>query len=157
MAGKIKAAVDARASTETLIMARTDAVAVEGLDAALERAERYLEAGADILFIEALRTAEQMKTALARVGDRVPMLANMVEGGKTPLLSAGELEALGYRLVIFPGGLVRALTRTTADYFANLKATGTTAAFRERMLDFDQLNDVLGTQAYLDLGKRYDS
>lgn len=156
MAGKIKAAVDARASADTLIMARTDAVAIEGLDAALDRIERYLEAGADILFVEALRTTEQMKKALARVAGRAPMLANMVEGGKTPLLPAGELQELGYRLVIFPGGLVRALTRTATDYFAILKASGSTNGFRDRMLDFDQLNGVLGTQEYLAVGKRYE-
>jgi 2-methylisocitrate lyase-like PEP mutase family enzyme len=116
MAGKIKAALDARSSDETLIIARTDAVAVEGLDAALARAELYLEAGADVLFVEALRTKEQMQQGLARIAGRAPMLANMVEGGKTPLLSAAELEALGYGIVIFPGGLVRALTRTATEW-----------------------------------------
>jgi 2-methylisocitrate lyase-like PEP mutase family enzyme len=156
MAGKIKAALDARSSNEMLIIARTDAVAVEGFDAALARAEKYLEAGADILFVEALRTKEQMQQGLARVAGRAPMLANMVEGGKTPLMSAAELDALGYGIVIFPGGLVRALTRTATDYFANLKSTGSTNAFRDRMLDFDELNGVLGTQDYLALGKRYD-
>ncbi len=157
MAGKIKAALDARSSDETLIIARTDAVAVEGLDAALMRAELYLEAGADVLFVEALRTKEQMQQGLARIAGRAPMLANMVEGGKTPLMSAAELEALGYGIVIFPGGLVRALTRTATEYFANLKNTGSTNGFRDRMLDFDELNGVLGTQDYLALGRRYDS
>lgn len=157
MAGKIKAALDARSSDETLIIARTDAVAVEGLDAALARAELYLEAGADVLFVEALRTKEQMQQGLARIAGRAPMLANMVEGGKTPLMSAAELEALGYGIVIFPGGLVRALTRTATEYFANLKNTGSTNGFRDRMLDFDELNGVLGTQDYLALGRRYDS
>ena len=157
MAGKIKAALDARSSDETLIIARTDAVAVEGLDAALARAELYLDAGADVLFVEALRTKEQMQQGLARIAGRAPMLANMVEGGKTPLMSAAELEALGYGIVIFPGGLVRALTRTATDYFANLKNTGSTNGFRDRMLDFDELNGVLGTQDYLALGRRYDS
>ena len=157
MAGKIKAAVDARNSADTLIMARTDAVAVEGLEAALTRAERYLDAGADLLFVEALRSDEQMKTALMRVNGRAPMLANMVEGGKTPLFSAQELDALGYKIVIFPGGLVRALTRTATEYFDTLKQTGSTNAFRDRMLDFDELNAVLGTEQYLALGKRYDS
>lgn len=157
MAGKIKAALDARSSDETLIIARTDAVAVEGLDAALARAELYLEAGADVLFVEALRTKEQMQQGLARIAGRAPMLANMVEGGKTPLMSAAELEALGYGIVIFPGGLVRALTRTATEYFANLRQTGSTNNFRDRMLDFDELNGVLGTQDYLTLGRRYDS
>ena len=157
MAGKIKAALDARSSDDTLIIARTDAVAVEGFDAALARAETYLAAGADILFVEALRTKEQMQQGLARIAGRAPMLANMVEGGKTPLLSAAELEVLGYGIVIFPGGLVRALTRTAIDYFANLKQSGSTNEFRDRMLDFDELNGVLGTQDYLALGKRYES
>ena len=98
-----------------------------------------------------------MKTALSRVNGRAPMLANMVEGGKTPLFSARELEALGYKIVIFPGGLVRALTRTATDYFQTLRQTGSTNAFRDRMLDFDELNEVLGTQKYLALGKHYDS
>jgi 2-methylisocitrate lyase-like PEP mutase family enzyme len=155
MTGKIKAALDARASADTLIIARTDAVAVEGFDAAMDRAEQYLVAGADILFVEALRTEEQMRNGIARIAGRAPMLANMVEGGKTPLKSAAELEALGFGVVIFPGGLVRALTRTATDYFASLRQTGSTNAFRDRMLDFDELNGVLGTRNYLALGKRY--
>jgi 2-methylisocitrate lyase-like PEP mutase family enzyme len=156
MTGKIKAALDARASSDTLIIARTDAVAVEGFEAAMARVERYLEAGADILFVEALRTPDQMKDAVGRIGGRAPLLANMVEGGKTPILSADRLQALGFGIVIFPGGLVRALTHTATEYFASLKNTGTTDAFRSRMLDFDQLNGVLGTQDYLALGRRYD-
>src|SRR3954467_14400401 len=94
MAGKIKAALDAR--KQALIMARTDAVAVEGLDQAMERAERYVEAGADILFIEAPRSVEDMKTITARFASRVPMLATMVEGGKNPVLAAQSLEKPGY-------------------------------------------------------------
>ncbi|MGB5082833.1 MAG: isocitrate lyase/phosphoenolpyruvate mutase family protein [Burkholderiales bacterium] len=156
MAGKIRAALDARSSAATLIVARTDALAVEGLDPALERAERYLEAGADVLFIEALCSAEDMKAALARFAGRAPLLANMVEGGKTPLLSAGELEALGYSIVIFPGGLARALGYAAREYFATLKRDGTTAALRERMLDLAGINAIVGTPQMLALGKRYD-
>lgn len=156
MAGKIRAALDARASADTLIVARTDAVAVEGLEPALERSQRYLEAGADVLFIEALRSAEQMRQASALFAGRAPLLANMVEGGKTPLLSAPELQALGFAIVIFPGGLVRALSHAAQDYFASLKATGSTAAFRDRMLDFSELNALIGTPEMLALGKRYD-
>jgi 2-methylisocitrate lyase-like PEP mutase family enzyme len=155
MVGKIKAALDARSSA--LIVARTDAVAIEGLDSALERAERYLEAGADVLFIEALRSAEDMKTTLARFAGRAPLLANMVEGGKTPLLPAAELEALGYSIVIFPGGLARALGYAAREYFATLKRDGTTAALRERMLDLAGINAIVGTPQMLDLGRRYDS
>jgi len=156
MVGKIRAALDARQNAGTLIVARTDAVAVEGLDAALERAERYLEAGADVLFVEALRSAEEMKAALARFAGRAPLLANMVEGGKTPLLSAAELEALGYAIVIFPGGLARALGYAAREYFATLKRDGTTAALRERMLDLAGINAIVGTPEMLALGKRYD-
>jgi 2-methylisocitrate lyase-like PEP mutase family enzyme len=157
MVGKIKAALDARHSAATLIIARTDAVAVEGIGSALERAEHYVAAGADVLFIEALRSTEQMHQAIKRFGGRVPLLANMVEGGKTPVLSAAELEALGYSIAIFPGGLARALAFATQEYFATLKRDGTTAAYRGRMLDFDGLNAVLGTPELLARGKRYAS
>ncbi len=156
MTGKIRAALDARASSDTLIIARTDAVAVEGLEPALERAEHYLEAGADVLFIEALRDVVQMKQALGRFASRVPLLANMVEGGKTPILAAAELESLGYRIAIFPGGTVRALAHSLKDYFASLKASGTTTPYRDRMLDFDELNKTIGTPDMLALGKRYE-
>ena len=151
------AALDARQSAETLIVARTDAVAVEGLEPALARAERYAEAGADVLFVEALASAEQMRTAIARLAGRAPLLANMVEGGKTPVLPAAELEALGFSIAIFPGGLARALTFAAQEYFATLKRDGTTAAFQNRMLDFAGLNTVLGTAELLSRGKRYEA
>ena len=96
MQGKIKAALDARRSSNTLILARTDALAVEGLEAALDRAEMYLACGVDALFVEALRTPEQMKVACDRFAHRIPLLANMVEGGKTPILSADELGKVGF-------------------------------------------------------------
>ncbi len=123
----------------------------------MERAERYLEAGADTLFIEALRTPEQMRQACKRFAGRAPLLANMVEGGKTPLLAAPELQALGFSVVIFPGGLVRALSRAAGDFFESLKSTGSTAAFRDRMLDFSELNALIGTPQMLELGRRYDA
>jgi 2-methylisocitrate lyase-like PEP mutase family enzyme len=156
MVGKVRAALDARTSAETLIVARTDAVAIEGLDAGLDRAEAYLAAGADVLFIEALRSEEQMRAATARFKGRAPLLANMVEGGKTPILPAAQLEQIGYSIVIFPGGLVRALTHSAAEYFAALKRDGTTDAVRNRMLDFERLNELLGTSAILERGKRYE-
>ncbi len=156
MVGKIKAAVDARPSDATLIVARTDAVAVEGLDPALDRAEAYREAGADMLFVEALRSDDEIAAAMKRLGGTIPLMANMVEGGKTPLKSGDELQALGYSLVIFPGGLVRALTRTAIDYLDGLKTAGTTAPFRDRMLDFAALNEIIGTPEMLALGKKYE-
>ncbi|WP_153946107.1 isocitrate lyase/phosphoenolpyruvate mutase family protein [Cupriavidus sp. U2] len=156
MAGKIRAACDARRDDNTLIIARTDAVAVEGMDAALARAGQYAEAGADVLFVEALRSREDMATAIARLGARAPLLANMVEGGKTPVLPAAELEAIGFRIVIFPGGTVRALSFALRDYLASLHANGTTTPYLDRMLSFQALNDVIGTPEMLALGKQYE-
>jgi len=156
MAGKIRAAVDARRNAETLIIARTDAVAVEGLEPALERAERYAEAGADVLFVEALRTQDDMAAALARLSHRAPMLANMVEGGKTPVLPSAELQSLGYSIAIFPGGTVRALSFALQGYLQSLREHGTTTPWLPQMLSFDKLNDVIGTPEMLALGKRYE-
>jgi 2-methylisocitrate lyase-like PEP mutase family enzyme len=157
MCGKLRAALDARRRRDTLIIARTDAVAVEGLERALERAIRYRDVGVDMLFVEAPKTREDLGRIAAALGGRTPLLANMVEGGKTPLLSAAELEALGYALVIFPGGIVRAFARLAADYYGSLAAHGTSEPFRSRMLDFDGLNDVIGTPEMLALGKRYEA
>jgi 2-methylisocitrate lyase-like PEP mutase family enzyme len=156
MAGKIRAAVDARRSAGTLVVARTDAVAVEGLDAALDRMDHYADAGADVLFVEALRTPADMATALQRLAPRAPMLANMVEGGKTPILPAAELQALGYRIAIFPGGTVRALSFALQGYLASLRQHGTTEPWWPQMLQFDQLNQLIGTPEMLAQGKRYE-
>ena len=156
MAGKVKAAVDARSRADTLIIARTDAVAVEGLEPALARAESYLAAGADVLFVEALRSEADMRAATARFAGRAPLLANMVEGGKTPVLPVADLERLGFAIAIFPGGTARAAAFAFAEYFASLKAHGTTAPYRGRMIDFDELQRLLGTADMLALGRRYD-
>lgn len=156
MAGKIRAACDARRSHETLVIGRTDALAVEGLDAALERAEGYLAAGADILFIEALPDLAAMQRALARFKGRVPLLANMVEGGKSPLLPAAELERLGFSIAIFPGAMVRVQTFAAQRYLETLKRDGTTQAMLGEMLDFRALNELLGTEQWLERGKRYE-
>ena len=156
MCGKLRAALDARRSSDTLILARTDAVAVEGFEAAMERAERYLACGIDALCIEAVRTPEQMDAAGARIAGRIPMLANMVEGGKTPVQSADELGRRGYRIVIFPGGTARAVAHTLQLYYGQLRAHGTTVSMKGSMLDFDGLNDVIGTPELMARGRRYD-
>jgi 2-methylisocitrate lyase-like PEP mutase family enzyme len=155
MAGKIAAMADARRGG-TLIIARTDAIAVEGFDAALARAEAYLAAGADALFVEAPRTGDELAAVARALGHRAPLMANMVEGGATPIRSAADLESLGYALVIFPGGIVRALARTAQDYYASLRAHGSNAPFAPRMFDFDGLNRVIGTPEMLALGARFD-
>jgi 2-methylisocitrate lyase-like PEP mutase family enzyme len=156
MRGKIRAALDARASSETLIIARTDAIAVEGIDAALDRAESYAEAGADMLFVEAPQSIEQIQAIMAWLKGRAPLMANMVEGGKTPLMTADELQQLGYSMVIFPGGAVRAMAANAQRYYTRLLATGSNAAMGEAMFDFGGLNEVIGTAEMLSHGKAYD-
>ena len=156
MVGKLKAALDARTSSNTLILARTDALAVEGLDAALERAQAYLDTGVNALFIEALRTPEQMGAACQRFGNKVPLLANMVEGGKTPVQNAAALQAQGFKIAIFPGGTARAVAHTLQGYYSSLKQHQTTLPWTDRMLDFDGLNELIGTAQLLQTGKRYE-
>ena len=155
MAGKIAAMADARRH-DTLIIARTDAIAVEGIDAAMARAEAYIEAGADALFIEAPRSGDELKLVGETFGKRIPLLANMVEGGFTPISNASDLEAMGFSIVIFPGGIVRALARTAQDYYASLHANGSNRPFAERMFDFDGLNEVIGTPEMLASGQKWE-
>ncbi len=156
MVGKIKAAVDVRSRRETLIIARTDAVAVEGFAAAIERAQRYVEAGADVLFVEAPRSAKELAQVSGALRGRAPLMANMVEGGETPILPAAELEALGFSLVIFPGGIVRALAHAAQDFYTSLRAHGSTDNIRNQMLDFNGINRLVGTPELLARGKRYE-
>lgn len=153
MAGKIAAAVDARTSDAFVVVARTDALATAGLDEALRRLRLYADAGADLLFADGPTTIEELAAippALPR-----PAMANMVEGGKTPLRSAVELERMGYKLVIFPNSLVRLFARQGASLLATLRADGTTAAARDEMLTFDELNELLGTAEVLETGRRF--
>jgi 2-methylisocitrate lyase-like PEP mutase family enzyme len=157
MTGKIRAAVDARRSHETLIVARTDAVAVEGFERAIERAAMYREAGADMLFVEAPKTRDDLARIVATLGGKVPLMANMVEGGKTELLNAAELEAIGYSLVICPGGIARAVACTAMDYYNSLAKHGSNEPFRNRMLDFSGINALIGTAEMLALGKKYET
>ena len=155
MCGKLRAALDARRARDTLIIARTDAIAVEGFERAIERAIMYGDAGADLLFIEAPKTRDDLARIAGVLRGRAPLMANMVEGGKTPPLSAAELEAIGFALVIFPGGIVRAFGHLASEYYASLAKHGSSEPFRSRMLDFAGLNDLIGTPELLALGKRY--
>ena len=157
MVGKIAAMADARASAETLIVARTDAIAVEGFDAAVDRAGAYIDAGADVLFVEAPRTGDELSRIAATFAGRIPLLANMVEGGATPMKDTGELQALGFSIAIFPGGIVRALAQTAQAYYASLNAHGSNLPFKDRMFDFDGLNQVIGTPDMLAAGQKYET
>jgi 2-methylisocitrate lyase-like PEP mutase family enzyme len=157
MVGKIKAAVDARKSQETLIVARTDAIAVEGIDSAMERAALYVEAGADVLFVEAPQNDAQMRRITSQFSSRLPLLANMVEGGSTPILNADELTALGYRIVITPGALVRALIPHLEALLASLKANGATTGFTGPMTDLKGVNARIGLVELMQQGQRFDA
>ena len=155
MNGKIKAALDARSNNDTVIIARTDAIGVEGYDLAMERAAGFIESGADILFIEAFQNVKQIAGAVERFGNQIPLLVNMVEGGKTPMLPAIELETMGFSVVIFPGGLVRAIAHTAEQYFASLNEMGSTRDYQNKMFNFEELNELLGTDRILEAGKQY--
>jgi 2-methylisocitrate lyase-like PEP mutase family enzyme len=155
MVGKLKAAVDTRRNEGTLIIARTDAIAVEGFQSALDRAEQYHEAGADVLFIEAPENRDQMIEMNTQFNGRASLLANMVEGGKTPVSGADDLASLGYSLVIFPGGTVRAISFVMQEYMANLKETGSTGTWKNRMFDFTEFNSLIGTPEMLSVGEQY--
>jgi 2-methylisocitrate lyase-like PEP mutase family enzyme len=156
MVGKIKAAVDARTFENTLIVARTDAIAVDGFEQALERAALYADAGADVIFVEAPQSLDQMQAICSQLGS-TPVLANMVEGGKTPILTCDELSNMGFRLVIAPGSMVRAHAFMAKEFLSQLKSAGTTAGFRDRMLNFGQINDLLGLPQLIEAGARFET
>jgi len=153
MVGKLKAALDARQDEDFMIIARTDARTAVGFDEALDRAHAYAEAGADVIFFESPRSVEEL-TAVPKAIDK-PVLANMVETGLTPLLSASELQDLGYGVVIFAGGLARFLARQAEGFLQNLKDTGTTAAYMDRMNSFQEQNDLLELPKFEEMAKKY--
>jgi methylisocitrate lyase len=153
MVGKIKAAVDTRIDSDLMIMARTDARTVHGIGEALERAKAYEEAGADILFIESPETLEEMKQITGSF--KVPVLANMVEGGRTPFLPVQELEQLGYNLVIFPTSSTYLVAKALTRLMAVLKKTGTTAGLMPEMITFEEFNDLIGLTKIRELENIY--
>jgi 2-methylisocitrate lyase-like PEP mutase family enzyme len=153
MTGKIKAALDARVDPDFVVIARTDARTVLGLDAALARAHAYEEAGADVIFVESPLSEEE----LARIGASLtkPLLANMVESGKTPILPAARLQELGFSLVIHPGAVGRFVSRQLEDFLRRFRAEGSTLSQLDRMADFKTQNDIVGLPAMLELAERY--
>ncbi len=155
MTGKLKAALDARADEDTLIVARTDAIAIDGIDAAIERSQAYIDAGADVIFVESPRDHGEMARLGKEIGLQVPLLANMVEGGKTPLTPANELGELGFSLVIYPGAMVRVISYAAAEYLQELKTKGSTIGMLDRMNQFDQIMDLVGLQESIAESQRY--
>jgi 2-methylisocitrate lyase-like PEP mutase family enzyme len=153
MTQKLRAARDAASDADLVLIARTDALAVEGLEAALERAHAYREAGADVIFVEAPTTEAQIETIARRVP--APKLINMFEGGKTPLVPLERLRALGYRIVIIPSDLQRAAIRAMQEVLTTIARDGNSHAVTGRMATFTEREGVVGTPDYLRLDERY--
>jgi carboxyvinyl-carboxyphosphonate phosphorylmutase len=153
MVGKIKAAVDTRQDADMVIIARSDARAVEGLDAAIDRVNAYLEAGADVGFVEAPQTVEELRIVGKSV--RGPALVNVFEGGKTPMLGAKELEAMGFRLGIYPSQTHRAAIRAAQRVLTALKRDGDTNAVEADLATFQEREEAVGTAAWRELEARY--
>jgi carboxyvinyl-carboxyphosphonate phosphorylmutase len=144
MVVKLKAALDARTDPDLVIMARTDALAIHGLDAAIERANCYREAGADLIFIEAPPSVEDMRRITREVN--APTMANMIEGGRTPLLTPAELQAIGYDVVVSPLAALYAAAWAVRRVMEELRASGTTQGCLDRMISFEEFNRLVGLQ-----------
>ncbi len=153
MVQKIRAAVDARADPDFTLIVRTDALAVTGWDDTMRRCQDYIQAGADVLFVEALRTPEEAERA-ARILS-VPLLYNFVETGKSPLLPAAELERLGFKLVIYPSSAILTVCRAVADLMQELKGKGTTAPLMDRMVSLQECFDTVRHTEMLAQAARY--
>jgi 2-methylisocitrate lyase-like PEP mutase family enzyme len=153
MVQKLRAARDAATDSDLVLIARTDALAVEGVDAAIERALAYAAAGADVIFVEAPTSEAQVETIARRV--RAPLLINMFEGGKTPLVPLDRLSALGYRIVIIPSDLQRAAIRAMEETLAAIRRDGNSRAAADRMASFADREAVVGTAEYMALDRRY--
>ena len=146
MVEKITAATSVRKNKDFMIIARTDARAVEGLEAAISRARAYIDAGADAIFPEALESAEEFKKFAKEVN--APLLANMTEFGKSPLLSAKDLEELGYKIVIFPLTAFRASLKTMEDIYGTIKREGTQRNIIEKLMTRKEFYDLIGYYSY---------
>ncbi len=155
MTQKLRAARDAATDADLVLIARTDALAVEGLDAAIERAQAYAEAGADVIFVEAPVSEAQIEAIARRVPH--PKLINMFQGGKTPLVPLARLSELGYRIVIIPSDLQRAAIRAMEDVLLAIRRDGNSAAVADRMATFTDRETVVDTPAWLELDRRYST
>jgi 2-methylisocitrate lyase-like PEP mutase family enzyme len=155
MAGKIRAAVAARRDPDFLVIARTDAAAVEGLDAALERARAYAEAGADLLFVEAPTSEDDIARVARELAGVAPLVFNWAEGGRTPPLPLDRIADLGFSLVLFPIGTLLAATAGIRSLLAALKADGTPAAALPGVPSFDEFTDLIGLPEIQSLEERF--
>lgn len=153
MIGKIKAALDSRRDQNLVVIARTDARAVMGLQEAIERGVAYAEAGADMIFVDAPESAEELSLIARSIP--APLMANLSEGGKTPLLSAQELQDMGYKLVIYPRSAAGAAAKAIQELMAVLKRDGTTEKYLDRIISFEGRNQITGLAYYRELDKKY--
>ncbi len=153
MIGKIKAALDSRRDQNLVVIARTDARAVLGLQEAIERGVAYAEAGADMIFVDAPESAEELSLIARSIP--APLMANLSEGGKTPLLSAQELQDMGYKLVIYPRSAAGAAAKAIQELMAVLKRDGTTEKYLDRIISFEGRNQITGLAYYCELDKQY--
>ena len=150
---KLGAAIDARQSKDFIIVARTDARATEGLDVAIERGLQNKKTGADAVFIEAPRSLEEMRTIGKAI--KAPLVANMIEGGTTPIMSAETLHKLGFKIILYPLSVLFANTFATMNILKELKRTGTTTKSKQKVVSFDQFNDLVELPKFQKLEKRY--
>tara|TARA_Y100000782_G_scaffold87119_1_gene94826 strand:- start:345 stop:1202 length:858 start_codon:yes stop_codon:yes gene_type:complete len=152
-AEKLQAAINARSNEDFIIVARTDARATEGLDKAIERGLYYNKIGADVIFIEAPKTIQEMK----KIGNAInaPLVANMIEGGATPISSASQLREMGYKIILYPLSVLFSNTYATLQILKELKRAGTTKKLQKRMVNFDQFNDIVELSKYKKLEKQY--
>ncbi len=153
MVAKIKAGLDAREDPDFVFMARTDALAVNGIEEAIDRANMYHEAGADLVFIEAPRTIDEMRTITSSV--MAPCLANNIEGGKSPVLSAGELEKIGYAVVVFPVSATYAIAKIIREVMGEILTSGTSKGVWDRMVDFEEFSKIVDLAGLRDLESSY--
>lgn len=153
-AKKLRAAADAKTFADTLLIARTDARAVLGLDAAIERGKLYLDSGADALFIEAPQDIGELETICRSFPDTI-LIANMIEGGRTPVLTASQLQELGFKVVFWPCTSVYTVTKAFGTVMRQLREQGTTTGSGQEMLSFEQFNEFIGLNAYSELDQKY--
>ena len=157
MVGKIKAALDARVSDETLLFARTDALGVNGFEDAMDRAQQYLDAGADALFIEAPQSTQQMREIGTRFGGNIPLIHNLVEGGNSPVEQLQQVEELNYKIALYPAALLHQFTPAAQQLLAHIRREGDTLIYRDDMYQLADINKVLGAEQLLAAGQHFDA
>ncbi len=150
---KLGAAIDARENKDFIIVARTDARATEGLDAAIERGLQNKKTGADAVFVEAPKSIEEMKQIGKSI--KAPLVANMIEGGATPISSAQQLHKMGFKIILYPLSVLFANTFATMNILQELKKTGTTSKYKNKVVNFDQFNDLVELSKFRKMEKKY--